>query len=173
MLFRSDNYSNKYDELGHMSENELLIKLKQEGMLISMVNTHKSSDISSLCYAILEELSKTDNYPIKRCQNCGMYFIPSFRLDEIYCDYPKKNGKTCRDQGAILSYNKRLQEKSPYTEYRKLYQQKFAFVNKNKKDKQIKKEFDVWKKQAKEMIFKWKHNELADDEVYEWLEHTK
>lgn len=169
----ADNYSNKYDELGHMSENELLIKLKQEGMLISMVNTHKSSDISSICYAILEELSKTDNYPIKKCQNCGMYFIPSFRLDEIYCDYPKKNGKTCRDQGAILSYNKRLQEKNPYTEYRKLYQQKFAFVNKNKKDKQINKEFDIWKKQAKEMIFKWKHNELTDDEVYKWLKNKK
>ena len=33
-----------------------------------MVNTHKSNDISSVCYAILEELSKTDNYPIKKCQ---------------------------------------------------------------------------------------------------------
>lgn len=81
-----------------------------------MVNTHKSNDISSICYAILEELSKIDNYPIKKCQNCGMYFIPNSRLDEIYCDYPKEKGKTCREQGAILSYNKRLQEKSAYTE---------------------------------------------------------
>lgn len=166
----ADNYSNKYDELGHMSENELLIKLKQEGMLISMVNTHKSNDISSICYAILEELSKTDNYPIKKCQNCGVYFIPSFRLDEIYCDYPKENGKTCRDQGAILSYNKRLQEKTPYTEYRKLYQQKFGLVNKNKNDKKLKEEFETWKKQAKKQVFKWKHGELTDDEVYKWLE---
>lgn len=32
----------------------------------------------------LEELSKTtDNYPIKKCQNCGMYFIPNSKLDEI------------------------------------------------------------------------------------------
>ena len=30
-----------------------------------------------------------------------MYFIPNSRLDEIYCDYPKTNGKTCREQGAI------------------------------------------------------------------------
>lgn len=96
-----------------------------------MVNTHKSNDISSICYAILEELSKTDNYPIKKCQNCGMYFIPNLRLDESYCDYLKENGKTCREQGAILSYNKRLQEKSAYTEYRKTYQQKFGVVNKN------------------------------------------
>lgn len=168
-----DNYSNKYEELGNSSDIDLLKKLKEEGMLISMVNTHKSNDISSICYAILEELSKTDNYPIKKCQNCGMYFIPNSRLDEIYCDYPKENGKTCREQGAILSYNKRLQEKSGYTEYRKTYQQKFGIVNKNKNDKKLKKEFEVWKKQAKEKITKLKHGELTEDEVYKWLQQNK
>ena len=168
-----DNYSNKYDDLGHISDYDLLKKLKEEGMLISIVNTHKSNDISSVCYAILEELSKIDNYPIKKCQNCGMYFIPNSRLDEIYCDYPKENGKTCREQGAILSYNRRLQEKSAYAEYRKTYQQKFAMVNKNKNDKNLKKEFDNWKKQAKEKIAKLKHGELSEDEVYEWILRNK
>ena len=169
----ADNYSNKYDDLGHISDYDLLKKLKEEGMLISIVNTHKSNDISSVCYAILEELSKIDNYPIKKCQNCGMYFIPNSRLDEIYCDYPKENGKTCREQGAILSYNRRLQEKSAYAEYRKTYQQKFAIVNKNKNDKNLKKEFDNWKKQAKEKIAKLKHGELSEDEVYEWILKNK
>ncbi len=168
-----DNYSNKYEELGNSTDIDLLKKLKEEGMLISMVNTHKSNDISSICYAILEELSKTDNYPIKKCQNCGMYFIPNSRLDEIYCDYPKENGKTCREQGAILSYNKRLQEKSAYTEYRKTYQQKFGIVNKNKDDKKLKVEFETWKKQAKEKITKLKHGELTEDEVYKWLQENK
>ena len=169
----ADNYSNKYDDLGHISDYDLLKKLKEEGMLISMVNTHKSNDISSVCYAILEELSKIDNYPIKKCQNCGMYFIPNSRLDEIYCDYPKENGKTCREQGAILSYNRRLQEKSAYAEYRKTYQQKFAMVNKNKNDKNLKKEFDNWKKQAKEKIAKLKHGELSENEVYDWILKNK
>ena len=169
----ADNYSNKYDDLGHISDYDLLKKLKEEGMLISIVNTHKSNDISSVCYAILEELSKIDNYPIKKCQNCGMYFIPNSRLDEIYCDYPKENGKTCREQGAILSYNRRLQEKSAYAEYRKTYKQKLAMVNKNKNDKNLKKEFDNWKKQAKEKIAKLKHGELSEDEVYEWILRNK
>ncbi len=26
-----------------------------------------------------EKLSKTDNYPIKKCPNCGMYFIQNSR----------------------------------------------------------------------------------------------
>ena len=61
-----------------------------------------------------------------------MYFIPNSRLDEIYCDYPKGNGKTCREQGTALTYNKRWQEKSAYAKYRKIYQQKFMKVGKNK-----------------------------------------
>ena len=169
----ADNYSNKYDDFAHISESALLNGLKEESMIVSMSNTHKSNDISSVCYAILDELSKTNNYPIKKCQNCGMYFIPASRLDEIYCDYPKENGKTCREQGAILAYNKRLQEKSAYTEYRKLYQQKFNFVNKNKNNKQLKKEFETWKKLAKEKMAKLKHNELTEEEVYKWLETQK
>lgn len=52
-----------------------------------MSDTHKSTDLSSICYAILEEFSKTPNYPIKKCQNCGMHFIPTSKVDEIYYDY--------------------------------------------------------------------------------------
>lgn len=43
-------------------------------------------------------------------------------------------------------------------------------MNKNKGDKQIKQEFDTWKKQAKEQITKLKHGELTDDDIYKWLE---
>ena len=50
-----------------------------------------------------------------------MYFIPSSRLDEIYCDYPKANGKTCREQGAVQAYNERLKQNKAFAEYRRLY----------------------------------------------------
>ena len=168
-----DSYSNKNRELTGISEQDLLESLKNKSMLISMQDTHQSTDLSSICYAILEELSKTTNNPIKKCQNCGMYFIPNSRLDEVYCDYPKENKKICREQGAMLSYQNRLKEKSAYGEYRKLYQQKFGIVNKNKNDKKLMKDFEKWKKLAKDKISKLKHGELTENEVYEWLEETK
>lgn len=30
-----------------------------------------------------------------------MYFIPSSRLNEFYCDYPKEKGKTCIEQDTV------------------------------------------------------------------------
>ena len=138
-----------------------------------MIDTHKSNDLSSICYAVLEELVKTANYPIKKCQNCGMYFIPSSRLDEIYCDYPKANGKTCRAQGAVQAYNERLKQNKALAEYRRLYQQKSMAVSRNKDNKQMKKDFEQWKKYAKVQVNKLKHGLLTEDEVYEWLLNNK
>ena len=31
----------------------------------------------------------------------------------------------------------------------------------------------TWKKQAKSQILKWKHGELTNNEIYNWLEENK
>ena len=142
-------------------------------MVLSMSDTHKSTDLSSICYAILEELSKTPNYPIKKCQNCGMYFIPTSKVDEIYCDYPKENSKPCRDLGAFQSYTERLKQNKAMGEYRRTYQQKFMQVRKNKENKKLAQDFETWKKQAKEKINKMKKGKLTENEVYEWIIENK
>lgn len=168
-----DNYSNKNLELAHMNDAQLLDSFKNNTMLVSMIDTHQSNDLSAICYAVLEELVKTSNNPIKKCQNCGMYFIPSSRLDEIYCDYPKPNGKTCRDKGAFQAYNERLKKNKALAEYRRLYQLKSMAVGRNKDNKQMKKDFEKWKKDAKDRVNKLKHGVLTEDEVYKWLTNNK
>ena len=168
-----DSYSNKNLELSHLNDKQLLDSFKNNTMLVSMIDTHQSNDLSAICYAVLEELVKTTNNPIKKCQNCGMYFIPNSRLDEIYCDYPKANGKTCREQGAVQAYNERLKQNKALAEYRRLYQLKSMAVGRNKDNKQMKKDFDKWKKYAKDRVNKLKHGVLTEDEVYEWLVNNK
>ena len=168
-----DNYSNKNLELAHMNDTQLLDSFKNNTMLVSMIDTHQSNDLAAICYAVLEEIVKTTNNPIKKCQNCGMYFIPSSRLDEIYCDYPKPDGKTCRDKGAFQAYNERLKQNKALAEYRRLYQLKSMAVGRNKDNKQMKKDFEKWKKDAKDRVNKLKHGILTEDEVYEWLINNK
>ena len=165
-----DSYSKEYKEIGNNSEYDLLEALQNKKHLLSMSDTHKSNDISSICYAILGKLAKTPNYPIKKCQNCGMYFIPNAKTDEIYCDYPKENSKPCRDLGAFQSYTQRLKDNKAMGEYRKKYQKLFMQVKKNK---ELSAEFEAWKKQAKEKINQMKKGELTEDEVYQWILENK
>lgn len=168
-----DSYSRKYEELGNKSEYDLLESLRAKNMLLSMSDTHKSSDLSSICYAILDELSKTPNYPIKKCQNCGMYFIPTSKVDEIYCDYTKENSKKCRDLGAFQSYTERLKQNKAMGEYRRTYQQKFMQVRKDKENIKLANDFETWKKKAKEKINDMKKGKLTENEVYEWIIKNK
>lgn len=168
-----DSYSRKYEELGNKSEYDLLESLRAKNMLLSMSDTHKSSDLSSICYAILDELSKTPNYPIKKCQNCGMYFIPTSKVDEIYCEYPKENSKSCRDLGAFQSYTERLKQNKAMGEYRRTYQQKFMQVRKNRENQKLVQDFESWKKQAKEKINDMKKGKLTENEVYDWIIKNK
>ncbi len=172
-LIIRDSYSRKYDEFAQNSEFEILEELHTNNTLLSMRNAHKSTDLSSICYAILDELSKTSNYPIKRCQNCGMYFIPTSKVDEIYCDYQKENSKTCRDLGAFQSYTERLKQNKAMGEYRRTYQQKFMQVRKDKDNKELAQNFENWKKHAKEKINQMKKGKLSENEVYEWIVKSK
>jgi len=133
-----DSYSRKYQDIGINSEYDLLETLQNKKQVLSMSDTHRSNDLASICYAILEELSNTPNYPIKKCQNCGMYFIPSVKTDEVYCDYPKENSKSCRDLGAFQSYTQRLKDNKAMGEYRKKYQKLFMQVKKLCKLRKIK-----------------------------------
>jgi len=165
-----DGYSREYKEIGNNSEHDLLEALQNKKHLLSMSDTHKSNDLSSICYAILGKLVKTPNYPIKKCQNCGMYFIPNAKNDEIYCDYPKENSKPCRDLGAFQSYTQRLKDNKAMGEYRKKYQKLFMQVKKNK---ELSAEFETWKKQAKEKINDMKKGKLTEDEVYKWIIKSK
>lgn len=67
---------------------------------------------------------------------------------------------------------KQTKEKSAYGEYRKLYQQKFSIINKNKNDRKLKKNFKKWNKLAKDKVTKLKHGELTEEYVYRWLKNT-
>ena len=165
-----DSYSRKYQDIGNNSEYDLLETLQNKKQVLSMNDTHKSNDLASICYAILEELSNTPNYPIKKCQNCGMYFIPSAKTDEVYCDYPKENLKSCRDLGAFQSYTQRLKDNKAMGEYRKKYQKLFMQVKKNK---ELSAEFETWKKQAKDKINDMKKGKLTENEVYNWIIKSK
>ena len=46
-------------------------------------------------------------------------------------------------------------------------------VGRNKDNKQMKREFDKWKKDAKDKVNKLKRGTLTEDEVYEWLINNK
>ena len=72
------------------------------------------------------------NLPIKTCHNCGKYFIPTSRQDEVYCEFLDEDGKTCKEKGTSQTYKKNLESIPVLLEYRRSYQKKIMIVSRNK-----------------------------------------
>lgn len=168
-----DSYSSKDDDYSSVSYENIVNKLEDGELSIKKHNVYTSERLSNILYVILEQIVQVPNLPIKQCQNCGKYFIPSSRQDEIYCEFPDEKGKTCKEKGAIQTYKKNLESIPALLEYRRSYQKKIMIVSRNKENKELKKEFDKWKKEAQEKIKLFKQGKLEEDVLYNWIIENK
>ena len=60
---------------------------------------------------------------VKKCRNCGNYFIPGKRADAIYCSFPSPSNpeKTCKEVGAQIAWSNKEKSDIVTREYRKTY----------------------------------------------------
>lgn len=168
-----DSYSSKDDDFYNIDYTNLVEKLENNELSIKKHNVYTSEKLSNILYVILEQVVQVPNLPIKQCQNCGKYFIPSSRTDEVYCEFPDEKGKTCKEKGALETYKKNLENTPALLEYRRSYQKKIMIVSRNKDNKQFKKDFDKWKKEAQEKIKLFKQGKLDEDTLYNWMIENK
>ena len=168
-----DTYSDKYLKYGNQSLNKLTEELDQDDSFIPMTNVYTSEKLSNIVFVVLEQFVKNSSLPIKQCQYCNRYFIPKIRQDEIYCDLPNEDGKSCREKGAKQTYKQNLEKIPALLEYRKAYQKKFMEVARSDDNKKLKKNFDSWKKIAQGKIKDYKQGKVTEDELYKWMIENK
>lgn len=168
-----DTYSDKYLKYGNESLEKLTKELDQNDSFIPMTNVYTSEKLSNIAFVVLEQFVKNSNLPIKKCQYCDRYFIPAVRQDEIYCDLPNEDGKSCREKGAKQTYKQNLEKIPALLEYRKAYQKKFMEVARSENNKKMKKDFDTWKKVAQGKIKNFKQGKVTEDELYKWMIENK
>ena len=169
-----DNYINIHNHHSNESIENLIKGIEEKNPNLELHNVYTSTKLRSICFTILYQLVRQDNLPIKTCQICGRYFIPTFRQNEIYCDLKNVDGTpTCRDKGASETYKKSLESNPALLLYRRTYQQKVMAVYRNKENKQLKKDFDRWKKEAQAKIKLFKQGKLEEDKLYNWMNENK
>lgn len=95
----------------------------------------------------------------------------------IYMVYNKQSNMYLyhKSRGFIRSetYKKSLESNPALLLYRRTYQKKVMTVYRNKENKQLKKDFDKWKKEAQEKIKLFKKGKLDEDTLYNWMIENK
>lgn len=117
------------------------------------------------------EITISATIRIKKCQNCGEYFVPEARSDEKYCDRmsPQDASKTCKRYGAIKAHTYNVNNNEDKKLSRMLYSRKSIRAKREKPKGRFNKEFEDFKRE----LFAWRsvvaNSEEKRKEFIEWL----
>ena len=115
----------------------------------------------------LEEIE--DEYEEVKCKNCGKFFVPDNRVDELYCNNIYENNKTCKEVGPFRTKQKLMQENDDLRIYRNVYQKLLLRTRRNPSNMKYAREFEFFKDDNN----KWKENISkgisTEKEYIEWL----
>ena len=132
----------------------------------------KDNDYHEESYKSLVEKLENDTLSIKK-HNIYTSEKLSNILYVVFCEFPDEKGKTCKEKGALETYKKNLENVPALLEYRRSYQKKIMIVSRNKDNKQLKKDFDKWKKEAQAKIKLFKQGKLEEEKLYNWMLENK
>lgn len=133
--------------------------------------------IEKLDALLLLELSKIceNKIKIKKCQNCGKYFIPESRADEIYCNRtsPQDDQMDCKEYGSKKLWYDRLKSDEAAKLSRNIYMAKQMLVKRNPDIAEYKKMFEFFKQERKKWEKEVKEGIKTRDEYIAWLNLMK
>ena len=117
-----------------------------------------------------------NSFVLRKCRNCGKYFIPSSRSDSKYCDNvsPQNPSKTCRDIGSKLFY-KDKRDSNPvtkaYSTARNTISKRVSRCDKNdiKKLKKLTTQFDNLQIGYEKRYKKYEKGQLSEEDFINWI----
>mgnify|MGYP001851321755 CR=1 FL=1 len=178
----NNNYINLFDFEGkYLYKSMSNDKEKNNNMLVNYLSqndiklftTYRVCTIKELLTISFIEILKSQ-LVIKKCKNCGKYFIPESRTDEKYCNNPSPQNpnKTCKEYGAKKTYRDEIKSQPVKSEHNKTSQFYRMRINraKNEKEKSLyEKKFNTYKEQYKNKKEQYKQGKLKEADFIEWI----
>lgn len=165
------------EELDEMSIEDSMAKTYSYFLAKKDINAtlrYEYSDISprleGIMFATFFELVRR-NKVVRKCKNCGRYFIPENRSDTLYCDEPSPEAPemTCKEYGTRRLWYERQKEDEIATLSRKVASAKGMLAKRNPDIPSYTASYEYFKAERK----KWKkavaEGRKTKEEYREWL----
>lgn len=145
-----------------------LWNFNDDGSVFSMVSFDRLL-ISSIYYFFL------NGFRFKRCKNCGRFFVPLSRSDEMYCNSPSPQDETrsCKEYGSQKLWYDRLKNDEVAKLARNVYSAKQMLVRRNPDISAYREMFEYFKTERKKWERQLKSGEKSKDEYLAWLNEMK
>ena len=108
---------------------------------------------------------------VKKCKNCGQFFVPEGRSDIIYCNEvaDKNHGKTCREIGAQILRSKKEKMDVTTKEYRRIYMKTLMQSKRHPDNKEILERLQRLKTEAKAYRTKLERGDIDVEKFLRWI----
>jgi len=164
-----------YQNNSEMSPEFLFRHLRQtyislhQGKSRYIVNSYQDICVMTLYFAL------QNNLTINKCKNCGNYFIPLSRSDEVYCDNPspQNSQKTCKQYGKTTGSYEKNQRDPVLKMCRNLYNSKQMLVRRHPDITAYSENFERFKQDSEEWKRKYKSQKCTAEEFAQWIIEQK
>ncbi|MDQ5984273.1 MAG: hypothetical protein RUMPE_01320 [Eubacteriales bacterium SKADARSKE-1] len=153
---------------------KLLKEFEKDNCNVQCRYYYEMSTIEDLLLFFLERMI-LENICLKKCDCCGKYFYSKKQQSSNYCENlcPIDPTKTCKEYVSYQEYLKNNRSGS-----KKIYRQIYNILNNRRKryeggNKQIDKEIEIFKKDAKDWQLKIAENKETEDRYMTWLIEKK
>ena len=174
-LYDSNNLKLTLNNFGDFTEFSITIENDAQEIAKNVntdyLNTYcfESNDIIQTFIIELFEITEIESSAIKKCKNCGKFFVPDNRVDELYCSNIYENDKTCKEVGPFRTKQKLMQENDDLRIYRNVYQKLLLRTRRNPNNTQYEEEFIAFKKNNTKLKEQINNGEISQEEYVNWL----
>ena len=119
-----------------------------------------------LCYEFFKMLES--DITVKKCRNCGKYFVVRGNYNAEYCDRPVEGSvRTCQAVGAEKAYKEKISTEDAWRLYKKYYKRYFARIRAGTIKE---KDFRRWNAEAAYKRDDCLSGTMSSEEYEAWLE---
>lgn len=138
-------------------------------LMVYDCNTIEDACIASLHFLIVHQ------FHIRKCKNCGKYFIAYYRSDTEYCDRisPYKAQRTCKEDGRLRTYAASVDGDVVKKTLKKIESARRMRVWRNPGNWDMDREFQEWKDSMNEQRQAYKSGSITAEQFLAWLEEHK
>ena len=126
---------------------------------------HPESIYDLIDFSVRECLKR--EIKMRMCKNCGHWFALTGRPNAEYCEVTRDSkGRTCKEIGAIVLWNRNKSGDEVFKVYRREYKKRFAWIKAKRIDPAV---FYEWSARAREKKDACERGELTLEEFQAWL----
>lgn len=155
----------RFNQLVRINKSDAL----EKGIEVFEISNGIDAVLVSLFHLIQERVL------VKKCSNCGKYFVPLLRSDAIYCDRPapQDDKKTCKEYGARLSWYENMMNDEVTKTARNIYYAKRMLAKRNPDRPEYAEMFSYYSVERKKWEAQIKAGKKTREEYADWLRKMK